>query len=445
MSFYHVLPSNVAPKTFPNNHASKFSIPLDNPYNLSGQWEVAMMNMSYTGCVNTFHHDKVSLTHEADFKARILKTRFPVRWHVPQQKTVDDMLKQFSLLKDIFDFHIDVDICLWKLKVKHLFVILSPNLTEIMSLDQDVLTSQDEDVRRWFKFNANDPMPKDISFTFIPISYSCHTVDIKTANEKMTLSTMITKFNQNVPNASMEQTEYGIQTIVNEGVVILSSPLANFINYDQRGIHKKKALQTYTPNMRITMEKAWTVDVYKWDEEEEHTDLMNQEIVLPPVSFQRHKDAVEYLNEHIPHVTFTIDKHNYLQLDITNKNVSITFTDTLRDIFAFDQNTYTGPGTFKATSHFSLIRRINYLYVYSSISEYVRIGNTEAPLLAVIPFSVTNSCDILKEKSYKNPMYIPLRHSIMSQINIAIHDDAGALVPFVSGAVTSLRLHYRQI
>ena len=122
MSFYHVLPSNAAPNIFPNNHASQFSTPLDNPYNLPGQWEVAMMNMSYTGCVNTFYNDKLSITHEADLKTRILKTQSPVRWKMPQQKTIGDMLQALAALKGILEVHFNGNVFQWTLKADHLFV-----------------------------------------------------------------------------------------------------------------------------------------------------------------------------------------------------------------------------------------------------------------------------------------------------------------------------------
>ena len=445
MSFYHVLPSNAAPNTFPNNKASKFSIPLDNPYNLEGRWEVALMNMSYTGCVNTFYNDMVHVRHDADFKARILKTRDPVRWNVPQKGTVDDMLNHFLSLKDIIDFKMEVDLCLWELKATHMFVILSPNLMKLMSLNQNVITAQDGDIRKWFRFTPTDPMPSDIYFTFIPAAYTCHTFDIKPANEKMSLPQLLNKFNNLIPFASMKEVNNTIEISVDNGIIILSPSLGDFISYNQRGIYKTKAAQVYTPNKRMSMEKSWVVQLYKWDKEEEHTDLMNDKISLPPVVFQRHVDAVAYLNKYIPYVKFSLKQRNYLQLNIDNKNVSITFTDALRDILGFDQNTYTGVGTFLASASLSLTRCIHYLYVYSNITEYVRIGNTEAPLLTVIPFSVSDSCDILKEQSYKNPMYIPLRHSTMSQIDVSIHDDAGDIVPFISGAVTSIRLHYRQV
>ena len=445
MSFYHVLPSNVAPNTFPDNHASKFSIPLDNPYNLPGQWEVAMMNMSYTGCVNTFYHDKLTLTLKTDFKTRILKTQSPVRWKVPRQKTVGDMLIKFAKLKDIFDVTIKEDTCHWKLKVDHLFIVISHSLADIMRLSQDVLMPDDGNVRRSFKFNASDPMPKDVSFTFVPISYTHHSIEVKTENEEMSIPQLMEKFNQTVPNASMTNTDGGIQIAVNEGAVILSHPFAHFVGYEQRGVSKRLPVHTYLPDMQMNMEKSWTVDVYQWDKVEKHSDPLQVEITLPPISFQRHRDAISYLNEHVPQVKFSMDERKYVTLTIAKKGLRIRLSDTLRDILALDKNEYVGPGIFKATGILSLTRRIRFLYVYSNITDYVRIGNTEAPLLAVIPFSVSSSCDILKEESYKNPMYIPARRSTMSQIDIAIHDDAGALVPFVAEAVTSLRLHYRQI
>ena len=443
MSFYHVLPSNVAPNTFPNNHASEFSIPLDNPYNLAGQWEVAMMNISYTGCVNTFYHDKLTLTLNTDFKTRILKTQSPVRWDVPQQKTVGDMLINFVKLKDIFDVSIEEDTCHWKLKVDHLFIVISHSLAAIMRLDQNVLMPHDS--VRSFKFNASDPMPKNVSFTFVPTSYTHHSIEIKAENEEMSITQVMEKFNQTVPNASMTKTDRGIQIIVNEGVIVLSHPFAHFVGYEQRGVSEKVSIGMYLPDLHMNMKKPWSVDVYQWDKVEKHSDPIQQEVSLQPISFQRHSDAVAYLNEHVPQVKFSMDERKYITLTIAKPNVRIRLSDTLRDILALDKNEYVGPGSFKATGILSLTRRIRFLYVYSNITDYVRIGNMEAPLLAVIPFSVSSSCDILKEESYKNPMYIPVCRSTMSQIDIAIHDDAGALVPFVTEAVTSLRLHYRQI
>lgn len=446
MSFYHVLPSNAAPNTFPNNHASSFSTPLENPYNLTGQWEVAMMNISYTGCVNTFNRDMINLSYTTDLNTRILKTQSPVSWKVPQQKTLVDMLNEIKKsLKGIVDVTVNGKHCKWTVKSKDMFVIMSRNLADAIQLEQDVLTPWDNNVSNWLPFKPADAMPKNISLTFVPLNYKHSTIEVKAANETLSMQQLLSRFNERIPGASMSQKETSLQVEVKANVLLFSSELTRFVNYQQSGIHLKPPSHTYTSNKFISMNEPWIVSVYEVNQVEDHTSPLKQTIILPCASFQRHHDAVTSLNTLVPHVKFSVDKKNFLQLTIQKENLSLTLSDTLRDIFAFDKNTYTGAGTFRASGTFSLTRRIHYLYVYSSISDYVRIGNTEAPLLAVIPFSVSSSCDILKEEVFKNPMYVPMRHSTVSQIDIEIYDDAGELVPFVAEAVTSLRLHYRQV
>ena len=68
------------------------------------------------------------------------------------------------------------------------------------------------------------------------------------------------------------------------------------------------------------------------------------------------------------------------------KEVEAMLFDNLRDMFVFDQNVLSGKVAFFDSDAFSLSRRIHYLCIYSTANDYVHIGDTEAPLLAVIPF-----------------------------------------------------------
>lgn len=446
MSFYHVLPSNVAPNTFPNNHASSFSIPLEKPYNLSGKWEVAMMNISYTGCVNTFNHDTLSLHYKTDLKTRILKSETPVTWKVTQKKKLADMLHDIkTLLNGIISVEVNGTQCKWKMESEDMFVIMSRALTKAVKLPQDVIVPWDQSVANLTAFNPADAMPDNVSLTFVPLKYKHISIEVKAANEKLSVQDLVSRFNARVPGATLTAVGSSLVAHVKENVVVFSSELSRFMNYGQSGIYQQSPGDRFTINHFINMREAWNVSVYSLDAVKDHTTPVEHIITLPPISFQRHRDAVTYLNAHVPLVKFAIDAKDVLQFTIDEANVKLTMSDTLRDIFAFDKNTYKGAGTFKASGVFSLTRCIHYLYVYSSITDYVRIGNTEAPLLAAIPFSVNSMCEVLKEKEFKNPMYVPLRHTNVSQIDIEIHDDAGALVPFVAEAVTSLRLHYRQV
>ena len=95
-------------------------------------------------------------------------------------------------------------------------------------------------------------------------------------------------------------------------------------------------------------------------------------------------------------------------MEIVEDDVEVTLSDNLRDIFAFDQNTFIGKGNYSGSGVFLLSRRIHYIYIYSSISGYVHVGDTQAPLLPVIPFQATNSSDNKRVKNFKLPMYLSL-------------------------------------
>ena len=43
------------------------------------------------------------------------------------------------------------------------------------------------------------------------------------------------------------------------------------------------------------------------------------------------------------------------------------------------------------------------------------------------------------------PMYIRLLANHISQIDIGIYDGSGQVVPFIDDAVTTMRLHFRQM
>ena len=79
MSFYHILPSNTSPSYFPANNASQYSTPVENVYDLSGSWELTLMNMTYTNCINTFNNDVMTIDEQCTLKSVLTKTTNPVK------------------------------------------------------------------------------------------------------------------------------------------------------------------------------------------------------------------------------------------------------------------------------------------------------------------------------------------------------------------------------
>lgn len=169
-------------------------------------------------------------------------------------------------------------------------------------------------------------------------------------------------------------------------------------------------------------------------------------VTLEPLNFQNMSDAFSYIDKRIGNnkpFHFSLDTKNHTILKITSENATVKFNNTLRDIFGFTKNNHSGIGEFKSKGSFSLTRCIDYLYIYTNISEYVRIGNIKAPLLGVISFDSGKECDKLKENLFNVPTYVSVIQTNISQIDIGIFDGAGELIPFSEGATTVLRLHFR--
>ncbi len=173
--------------------------------------------------------------------------------------------------------------------------------------------------------------------------------------------------------------------------------------------------------------------------------LIKKEIQLKPSFFKSRISAINYVNDQLKqaYVNFSIDKRGFIKLTILKNGIRIIFGDSLRDIFGFDRSAYEGISEYYAGEIFSLTRCIDFLYVYSSVGEHVRIGNVKAPLIGVIVLP-DGQCDQLTEKVFENPTYVPLIHHKIFQIDIEIRDGNGELVPFLKDAITLTRLHFRR-
>ena len=455
MSFFHVLPSNVAPDTFPHNRASAFSTPITNPYTLNGKWEVALMNITYSGCVNTFYNDKLMVEKTFNLQEYLQKVEKPIRVKLTASTVVQDIVQDINeKLSNIVKVTLSKDksYAQWKILNPNVCIIVSPSLRQRFNVTNDVISSLDKFTSNYYPIEKDTLSDVEHNITIIPLNYNKKTVPIKAANENISIETFITRFNErlkNILHISLDNgTHFVMKKLNNDNLLTLcSSMLHNMLNFRQAGMFVKDTTRFFGHAFLEHFKSEYYVNIFDVDTIQEVTTKVQLPISLTPRSFKRLNDVVPYLNEKVKdyHVKFSLTKTNALQINIADEETSIIFSDTLRDIFAFDQNKYSGNGTFTASDTFSLTRRIHYLYIYSNVSDYVRIGNTKAPLLAVIPFNVDACQDRLIEKSFKMPMYVPVIKEHISQINIFIYDGAGELVPFSSDAVTSIRLHFRQV
>ena len=131
---------------------------------------------------------------------------------------------------------------------------------------------------------------------------------------------------------------------------------------------------------------------------------------------------------------------------------ALELSKTLKSVLGFDG--YSGPnvdpeGKFRPNTHTIaphsplIDRAITGLYVYCNIIDAVYIGDVKAPLLLSCAFKKNAERDIVYQKEFLNPSYVPLNRKTIRQIDIDVYDDAGARIPFLYGR-TNLSLHFRR-
>lgn len=468
MDFHHVLPSNTSPDYFPNNSASEYSTPLDNPHVLSGEWEVGLMNLTYPTCVNTFNNDKIIVTENCALVkdcAPNVKNPLKVMLTVPTSKDPYEARKE--LVQDInekFQSLLELKLtekgkwCYWKLLTKDYYFILGQEIKRFFQIWSDVVTTMDRSDTNMVGFYIKD-IPTEQSELFIilvnkdpsfHVKHVTFTLKSKT-EEKMTSEMLLARFQSriepNVIQMTMGNDQFFLKKLYDDNtLIILNEHLRSALTFTRAGMYRAGNLQHLGVSFH-DLKSEWTFTLIALKDIKIHQAGKTRTITLSPCSFEEENEAIHFVNSKVSdqRITFTCDTRKCITLNIREPQLSVTFDDTLRDIFAFDKNTYSGEHAHIASDIFSLNRRIQFLYIYSNVSEYIRIGNTESPLLAIVPFSNADKCSLFKEKTFKTPMYIRACRNRLSQIDIAIYDGAGQLVPFVPNAVTTTRLHFRQI
>ena len=468
MDFYHVLPSNTSPNYFPNNNASQYSTPLDNPYNLPGNWEVALTDVNYSTCVNTFNNDTMVVEETCSLKACIQRSNRAYKVMLPVPTNHYDIAKarkeMAGFITTSFEGLLQLTITSdgkwgdWKLLTDDYYFILSPDIRIMYQLWADGLTPWDDSHRNFTKFSFQN-VPRTASDLFIIIvptksnKFQTETTyTLKDVNETITAEQLLERFERKVPQTvakftlNAENNHLCLYKLHNDNhMILVNKPLRAALTY-RRASMFHKAYQKYRGFYFTDKSKEWVFTIITFEGIPIFRRDLKRTITLPTHSFENENNAVTFINQKVndERIKFSFDTTTKrITLNISDKSLTLTVDNNLRDIFGFDNNSYSGILSYTAKRTFSLYRCIQFLYIYSSLSEYVRIGNTEAPLIGIVPFSHDNKCSLLKQKTFKTPMYIRVSHDRISQIDIGIYDGAGQLVPFAADAVSTLRLHFR--
>ena len=475
MDFYHILPSNGAPQTYPSNHASMFSTPLDEPYILQENWEVALMNVTHSNCIDTFHDEKITIEErytgyedlkkssdilsvtltppEAKDDKGILWTKNVIRDFVQDINKKFKNLLRLKMVSSTKKYgHIE-----WEVTNPDFIFVLSPKLWQLLELDTDVLTSWDTEklkvIRKYNDAYVTFFDEDDFYVLLVPLRYEREKIIIKEKTTELNVDQLKEKFNTAMKirgrqYATMDVVDGVIsvtKTNLADGLLILcSKALHESFFHRQSGMYNAHYQKFVNFDLATSFKPQWTVYIYRIFSKPFNS-IMSKTLSLKREQFLSLSDAIKYMNKKISnrHIHLSFNEMGIVTLEIKRDDLKIHFDNDLRDILGFDENCYDKKGVFSTSVPFSLTRRIQYLYIYCDVCDMVRVGNTKAPLLAAIPFNAKD-CRLLTEKRFTLPMYVPVKKTFVSDITVGIYDDAGKIVPFHHDAITTIRLHFRR-
>lgn len=476
MSFYHVLPSNVAPGTYPDNSASAFMTPLTVPYNLEGKWQVALTSVNYRGCVNTFlDTDTVKVTRKLDAISDLKKVTRPIRIDLPKEantlKKIANMItKKLPGVLKVEHYYspkygeFGADYFKWIGMSDEYLIVLCKKLAGLFALWTSTISSYDDTPFNYSPFRKSEMLTTpltaeeltDLYLTIVRIPHDARKIIIKKANEEVTPQELVQRVNSRVPNVTLKlaptQKHFILEKVCPKHrpdchgeMILMSKDFHKCSGFQRAAMYDGHLTRFKEFNFDKQFSNEWSITVFNVNESFKlHDDDYEWIHPLKSISFQEHASALKYLNTLNSDIEFKLSKENKLSLELKREDMKVSFNSDLRDCLAFDKNDVLGIGTHLASGAFSLKRRISYLYIYSNVGEYCKVGDTQAPLLGIVPFE-GKACETLQERIFQNPMYVPLRANHMSFIAVQLCDGTGQTVPFTSDAESVLCLHFKQV
>lgn len=410
-NFYMILPSNASPRLHPRNHAADYIVTWENPIYLDpeSKWKVAMTEISYI-----YKPTTLTKSYGIDFS----------KWFKDQ--SVGTMhLFNFESLKYYCELQEEGE-------------RLSP--TEIYEEHWPDLLYNFSDALKLDVFE--DQLRLRCKYAFTLDFNQCTDPDLA----KKTLG--FSNYKENIIHCRYDY-EQNLYYLI--GVV----------NFLERIEKVEKEIEEYPLKMIKIKYKIDNVKVIIY-----HYWLQKFSISFPEdKSFTSVEELIEYMNngslrEVIHSVDYSAERYR-IKIILQPFIQEVHFTNGLNYVLGYDLPmrehhsdksiflpTYSPPKVKWYAVHPPQIRRgITNMFVYASICKPIHVGHTQVPLLKNVFIDSSNDANesgAARNYVVINPMYVPVATSVVNSIEINIRNDAGHLVPFPLGAVTTLTIHFKR-
>ena len=351
MSFYHILPSNVKAGS-----PSRFTTHLQNPYHLSGNWEMALMSLTHTNCMHTFYHDTIVITEPSSATSYLMEAKHPVRVMLPLPEkgssltVVNQVVKQINVIfKDLLFLEPSDDTgerFSWTFKHadKAACVVLSqPLQRDIFCLWSDVITPYDISSANYWSITSCHKFPTDPNTFYIiwvPHSYPHQTIRLKAGNEEITADTLVERFNARIPSHIATLERSGGHLIVNKQanhtntVLLYSKALLTVLNFRHGGVYAEGEQRYLAFTFSEGFKPEWFVQLITVPLPPPYWPRISRNIVLPPATFSSETDAIAFVQSHIrdDRIRLSYGPRHTLSLTLTDKRLSLLRRHSARHV-----------------------------------------------------------------------------------------------------------------
>ena len=166
---------------------------------------------------------------------------------------------------------------------------------------------------------------------------------------------------------------------------------------------------------------------------------------IPSGHYNSMESIIEKMNSlvkdsiHKDNVWFSYEKLNRKVTIHLQNNAEVFFSD-VGVMLGFDRETLYST-TITAKREADLDHGFHNLYVYCDVVESQTVGNSQVPLLRIVPVEGQDGERV--SRTFMSPQYLPVSRKEFECIEVNIRRDSGEAVPFETGRLL-VTLHFRR-
>ena len=399
--FIVVLPSNVPSST--QNTPSKYLTTFDSPFQLEGDWQVALQEISFKNTIKTINNDYASAYIKKKVASKQIKT-LPLNPTATLKKHTWGVAIARASLKDSEGFKT------WMvLKTSNEMITCSYKNEKIFHIG----------------FNPN----KNQFFINNETKY------------KLTI-----QFNSFTASSMGLIDSYPITLLYANDLVEIKnvSPGKNYYTFGHYAVDDLLPIEPVKKDAKLNGFHC-NITFYDYD------DVYEIKSVPKSGSYISGNSLEKELNKNpdfIKFFKFIYNEHlNRFEIEVKNKELSVRLClmNGLNDVLGFSKSEFDNFNNAYITAdmQLNLLRGISSIFIYCDLCEQVRVGNTLSPLLRNVAFNPSRYGEMINV-TYNNLIYIPLIKSFIDKIMIHLCDASGETIPFIEGLTTCI-LHFKRL